>query len=85
MNIKIRKQPNKLSIPYLVLLSFSECMKWCVWRPGPPCPSSATHTSAQWTTGREPQGVGPRPSQLGIFLRSFQKHDSHIWIRAEVE
>lgn len=27
-------------------------------------------------------GSGPHPSQLGIFLSAFQKHDSHIWMTA---
>lgn len=43
----------------------------------------APHTPL-WLAGGS-LGVGPCPSQLGIFLRAFQKYDSHIWITAAVE
>lgn len=47
--------------------------------------ASVWHTSAQGAAGRESQSVGPYPNQLGIFLRSFQNHDSPIWMPALVE
>lgn len=43
---------------------------------------SAWRISTQGVVGREPQLMGPHPSQLGIFLRSFQNYDSPIWIPA---